>query len=168
MSGWLLILIVVAGIALVGCKTMRSGYESAPYRAVSTAGKFEIRDYPALTLVETPTARGGNEADGDFNRLFRFITGSNEAKQNISMTTPVFMSGSGSNATMAFVMPVKLTAAQVPKPVDGSVTVRELEPGQFAVLRFSGGRNAEKESEALNRLKTWMAGQGLKAVSAPV
>jgi DNA gyrase inhibitor GyrI len=69
---------------------------------------------------------------------------------------------------MAFEMPAKLTSAQVPKPSDGSVTVRELEPGRFAVLRFSGGRNAEKESEALNRLKIWMAGQGLKAVSAPI
>jgi DNA gyrase inhibitor GyrI len=168
MSGWLLILIVAAVLALAGCKTTRSGYESAPYRVVSAAGKFEIRDYPALTVVETPVARGANGADGGFNRLFRFITGSNEAGQKISMTTPVFMSGSMSNATMAFVMPAKLTSAQVPKPSDGSVTVRELEPGRFAVLRYSGGRNAEKESWALNRLKGWMGGQGLKATSAPV
>jgi len=32
------------------------------------------------------------------------------------MTTPVFMSGSGSNATMAFVLPAKLPAGEVPKP----------------------------------------------------
>jgi hypothetical protein len=169
MNGWFLILLVVtASLALVGCKTTRSGYESAPYRVVRTTGKFEIRDYPALTLVETSTARSGSGADGGFNRLFRFITGSNEGKQKIAMTTPVFMSGSVSNATMAFVMPAMLTAAQVPKPSDGSVTVRELEPGRFAVLRFSGGRNAEKESETLNRLNAWMAGQGLKTMSAPV
>jgi hypothetical protein len=169
MSGWFFIVIVLAaGLALAGCKTMRSGYDSAPYRVVSTASKFEIRDYLALTVVETPMAPSGEGANGGFTRLFRFITGSNEAKQKISMTTPVFMFGSTSNATMAFVMPAKLTPAQVPKPSDGSVTVRELEPGRFAVLRFSGGRNAEKESEMLNRLKAWMAGRGLKAVSAPV
>jgi hypothetical protein len=135
-------------------------------------------------------ASSGNGANGGFNRLFRFITGGNEAKQKIAMTTPGFMSGSESNATIAFVMPGKLAAAQVPKPSDGSVTVRELEPGRFAVLRYSGGRNgdiggprgahgfavlrysggrnAEKESGALNRLKGWIGGQGLKAVSAPV
>jgi hypothetical protein len=65
-------------------------------------------------------------------------------------------------------MPAKLTSGQVPKPSDGSVTVRDLEPGRFAVLRYSGGRNAEKESGALNRLLAWMAGRSLKGVSAPV
>jgi len=169
MSNWIYIVIVMAaGLALAGCKTTRSGYDSAPYQVARTAGEFEIRDYPALTVVETPMARSGNSADGGFNRLFRFITGSNEAKQKIAMTTPVFMSGDVSNATMAFVMPAKLTAEQVPKPSDGSVTIRELEPGRFAVLRFSGGRNAENESETLNRLKAWITEQGLKAVSAPV
>jgi DNA gyrase inhibitor GyrI len=113
-------------------------------------------------------ARSGNGADGSFNRLFRFISGGNEAKQKISMTTPVFMSGSESNATMAFVMPAKLAATQVPKPTDGSVKVRALEAGRFAVLRFSGGRSAKNESETLARLKAWMEAQGLKTDSVPV
>jgi DNA gyrase inhibitor GyrI len=169
MSDCLFVFVVVAaGLALMGCKTTRSGYDSAPYRVVRADGKFEIRDYPALTVVETPMAATGNSANGGFNSLFRFITGGNEAKQKIAMTTPVFMSGSQSNATMAFVMPAKLAAAQVPRPSDNSLTIRELEPGQFAVLRYSGGRNAEKESAMLDRLKAWMTGQGLKAVSAPV
>jgi hypothetical protein len=155
-------------LALAGCKTNRSGYDSAPYQVVRAAGNFEIREYPALTVVDTPMAPNGNSANGGFNRLFRFITGSNEAKQKIAMTTPVFMSGNGSNATMAFVMPAKLTAAQVPKPSDGALTVRELEAGRFAVLRYSGGRNAGKESAVLNRLRSWMEGEGLKSVSEPV
>jgi hypothetical protein len=70
----------------VRCQATRSGYESAPYQVGRTDGKFELRDYPTLTVVETPMARGGNEADGSFNRLFRFITGGNEAKQKIAMT----------------------------------------------------------------------------------
>lgn len=162
------IFVVAVAVALAGCQVTRSGYESAPYKVVRSDGKFELRDYPALTVVETPMARGGSEADGGFNRLFKFITGRNEAGQKIAMTTPVFMSGSDSNSTMAFVMPAKMKAAEVPKPSDGSVTVRELEPGRFAVLRFSGGRNAENESKALSRLKAWMEAQGLKAVSSPV
>ena len=60
--------------------------------------------------------RGGNGVDNGFMRLFHFITGSNEAKQKIAMTTPVFMSGSDSNNTMAFVMPAKMKAAEVPNP----------------------------------------------------
>ena len=98
----------------------------------------------------------------------RFITGGNEAGQKIAMTTPVLMSGSESNATMAFVLPAKLTTARVPKPSDGALTVRELAAGRFAVLRFRGGRNADNEAESLRRLQAWMATNGLSAKSPPV
>ena len=163
-----LISAVAIGLIVAGCKATRAGYESAPYKVGRTDGKFELRDYPALTVVETSKARGGNEADGSFNRLFRFITGGNETKQKIAMTTPVFMSGSDSTATMAFVLPAKLNAATAPKPADGAVRVRELPGGRFAVLRFSGGRSTKREAETLARLQTWLAAQGLKASASPV
>jgi SOUL heme-binding protein len=72
----LLILIVAAALVLAGCKATRAGYESATYRVVRSSGKFQVRDYPALTVVETPTASRGNGADGSFNRLFRFMSSS--------------------------------------------------------------------------------------------
>ena len=165
----LLILIVAVGLVLAGCKTTRAGYESAPYQIVRASGKFAVRDYPALRVVETPMAAGGRDgSDGSFMRLFRFITGANEAKQKVAMTTPVFMSGSDTNATMAFVLPAKLKANAVPKPSDGAVTVRELPAGRFAVLRFSGGRSAKHDAEALGRLRAWMRAEGLKELSPPV
>lgn len=163
------ILVAAVILVVVGCKATRSGYESAPYRVVRRDGKFELRDYPALTVAETPMAGGGsNAANGGFNRLFRFITGENEVKQKIAMTTPVFMSSSGTNKAMAFVMPSGREAAQVPKPTDALVTVRELEPGRFAVLRYSGGRNAENEAEAERRLRLWMEAEGLHPKPPPV
>jgi DNA gyrase inhibitor GyrI len=164
----LVCLVVVIGLAIASWRTSRAGYESAPYKVVRSDGKFELRDYPALTVVEAPMMRGGNSADNGFMRLFRFITGQNAANQKIAMTTPVFMSGSETNLTMAFVMPATMKASQVPKPSDGVLTVRELEAGRFAVLRFSGGRNANNESETLQQLRTWMEAQGLKAVSTPI
>ncbi len=162
------ILAVALAFTVVGCQATRSGYESAPYVVVHSDGKFQVRDYPMLTVVETPMSRTGNSDDGSFMRLFRFITGGNEAKQKIAMTTPVFMSGSDSNATMAFVLPAKLKPGEVPKPADSTVTVRELPAGRFAVLRFSGGRNAKKEAESLARLKTWMSAEALGVMSPPV
>ena len=164
----LLILVVAAVLAVAGCKATRAGYASAPYKVMRSSGKFEVRDYPALTVVETPMASGGGGADGSFNRLFRFITGGNEAKQKIAMTTPVFMSGGGTNEAMAFVMPAKLKAGDVPKPADEQVRVRELEAGRFAVLRYSGGRDLEKEAQSLERLRTWMKMEGLKELSPPL
>ena len=84
------------------------------------------------------------------------------------MTTPVFMSGNGLNETMAFVLPAKLKPGTVPKPSDGSLTVRESAAGRFAVLRFRGGRKAANEAQALQRLKDWMAAGGLRVLSPPV
>jgi len=110
----------------------------------------------------------GSSADGSFMRLFRFISGNNAAKQKIAMTTPVFMSGSGSNATMAFVLLPKLAADKVPQPAEGSVRVRELPAGTFAVLRFSGGRNSRNEAEALTRLRDWLAQEKLSNTGSPV
>jgi hypothetical protein len=57
---------------------------------------------------------------------------------------------------------------QVPKPTDALLSVRQLEPGRFAVLRYSGGRNAEKEAEAERRLKSWMEAERLPAKPPPV
>jgi hypothetical protein len=164
----LLILVVAAALGLAGCKATRGGYESAPYKTVRSSGKFEVRDYPALTVVETPMSSDRSGSDSSFNHLFRFITGGNEAKQKIAMTTPVLMSGSGTNATMAFVMPAKLKTAEVPKASDASVAVRELAAGRFAVLRYRGGRNAKKEAESLARLKTRMEAEQLSVLSPPV
>lgn len=167
MAGALVGGLVVA--TLGGCQATRAGYESAPYQVVRSDGDFELRDYPVLTVVETPVVSGNpDNADGGFRRLFRFITGGNEAKQKIAMTTPVFMSGSGTNATMAFVMPAKLKTAEVPKPSDAPLTVREVGAGRFAVLRFTGGRSPLNEAESLARLQAWMAGEQHRVLSSPV
>jgi len=160
----LLAVFVVIGtlLAIAGCRTSRSGYKSAPYTVVRSEGDFELRDYPALKLVETTMKDGGS--GGSFNRLFRFITGGNDAGKKISMTTPVFMAGGES--TMAFVMPADLE--KVPQPTDGSVTVREMPAGRFAVLRYSGARSVQQETEHLECLKAWVADQHLNASATPV
>jgi hypothetical protein len=164
----LLILLAVAALVFAGCQATRAGYESAPCRVVRTDGDFELRTYPALTVVETTMTSNGNGDDGSFMRLFRYIGGSNDAKEKIAMTTPVFMSDSASNRMMAFVLPAKFKPGAVPQPADPAVKVRELAGGEFAVLRFSGGRSEKNEAKALERLKTWMAAQGLKVLSPPV
>ena len=167
---WIPLLILSVAVALVvaGCQATRAGYESAPYKVVRSDGKFQVRDYSALTVVETPMAGSRNGDDGSFLRLFGFITGKNEAKQKIAMTTPVFMSGNETNTTMAFVMPAEMKSGAVPKPADGSVTVRELAAGRFAVLRYTGGRNGEKEAESMAQLKAWMESERWSVLSPPV
>ena len=157
-----MILVIGAFLAIAGCRASRSGYKSAPYTVVRSEGDFELRDYPALKLVETAMKDGGS--GGSFNRLFRFITGGNDVGKKIAMTTPVFMAGGES--TMAFVMPADL--GNVPQPTNGSVTVREMPAGRFAVLRFNGARSPQQEADHLEHLKAWVAVQGLEVSAAPV
>jgi hypothetical protein len=169
MKIWMVLSMVsLIGVFLMGCQTSRAGYASAPYQVLRSDGKFELRDYPALTLVETPMRQAAKGADGGFMRLFGFISGGNAAKQKIAMTTPVLMSGSEEARTMAFVMPANMKRDQVPKPADRSVTVRGMAAARFAVLRYRGGRNAGQEARSLAELKAWMAAQNLAQLSGPV
>lgn len=168
MIGYALIVILLGVLAAAGCKTSRAGYQSAPYRVVRAAGQFEVRDYPPLAVVETPMQGRDSGMNGSFNRLFKFISGGNESKEKIAMTTPVFMTGNESNATMAYVMPAKFTADNVPKPLDSGVKVRELPAGRFVVMTFSGGRSAKNEGEALDQLRQWMTSERMAELSPPV
>jgi DNA gyrase inhibitor GyrI len=158
-------LAVLAGLVSAGCASVRAGYESAPYQVVRRDGKFELRNYPALVVAETPM-RG---ADNSFMRLFHFIGGENAAKQKISMTTPVFMNDTGgTNATMAFVMPAKSSLNDLPQPSEPGVTLKQIPAGEFAVLRFSGGRNAKNETNAVARLTAWLAQEKIAPTGQPV
>jgi hypothetical protein len=166
---WIWILIVIGGVGLLlaGCQATRAGYESAPYEVVRTDGEFELRDYPSLVLVETRMTNSG-ASDGSFSRLFGYISGANEGQEKISMTTPVFMSGSSNNSSMAFVMPAKMNTNTVPKPTDQTVKTREVAAGRFAVLGYSGGRNVKNEAESLARLQAWLEKEHLTSKSGPV
>ena len=81
----------VFGVLVVGCQTSRSHYESAPYRVLKKAGAFEVREYPSLHLVETPGSGRMEKRNTGFRKLFRYISGQNEAALKIPMTTPVFI-----------------------------------------------------------------------------
>lgn len=163
---WLLIIGIAlgAGIFILGCRSTRGSYETASYRVLRTEGDFELRDYPALLVVETPMA-GTKDEEGSFMRLFRFIGGANAARQEISMTTPVLISGESHARTMAFVLPAKMKQEEAPQPSDDSVKLRELQAGRFAVLRFSGDRDAKNETEALGRLRAWMDAHRIKSTA---
>ena len=154
--------------AMTGCLFTRSGYESAPYRSVRQVGKFELRDYPALTVVETPMKESSTGSDVGFSRLFRFISGHNTQERKIAMTTPVFMSRREGEPMMAFVMPANIKPLELPAPDDESLKVRQLPTGRFAVLRFSGQRSLEQENQALQQLETWMRDNNLAPSGSPI
>ena len=162
-----ILIALVFGLALFWLvSTSRAATETPAYRIVRTDGKFELRDYPALTVATTPMESG--EMNRGFGQLFRFITGSNEAAQKIKMTAPVLVDKAEGRKTMSFIMPQETVAKGVPKPAGESVTVSTMKAAKFAVLRFGGGRTAENEKRALERLRVWLAGQKIVEKGDPI
>src|SRR6056297_646585 len=113
---------LTAGFALVGVVVFsvsaRAEYESAEYKVLESDGRIEIREYPDLMLASTEAAFNAQGNDGSFSRLFRYISGANEQKQKIAMTTPVFMEGQSdaSKGKMGFVVPKEVAASGIPAP----------------------------------------------------
>jgi len=142
----------------------RAGYETAEYKVLESDGKFEVREYPDLMLVSTSTKLESQGRDGSFMKLFRYISGANENKQKISMTTPVFMGNdSESTVQMGFVMPKDVAEAGVPKPTGEQVDLRKRPGGRFAVVRFAGQLNEKSSKDAESKLRDWMKSKGLNA-----
>lgn len=144
----------------------RAATETPEYKVIRTDEKFEIRDYPALSLATSPMAADG--MNGGFGNLFRFITGTNEAKEKIEMTSPVLISNTTEKKTMSFIMPQATVSKGVPKPSGEAVSLTSLPATRFAVLRFPGGRNAENEKNAIAALRAWMTAQKLTGKGEPL
>ncbi len=114
--------------------------EEAKYEVLKKIGKIEIRRYPRLVI-----ARVDGYGDGGFNLLFRFITGNNRQKSDISMTAPVVSEQIAMTApvlsetsSLAFIMPEGFTLETTPEPIDDRVRIVEIPERVVAALRFSG------------------------------
>ena len=154
-------LLTFLALAMVGFTAMAT--ETPDYKVLVQDGKFEVREYPALTLVRT------SAGDGDFMRLFRYISGGNAAEQKIAMTAPVLMKHGGENAGMSFIVPEDVAATEkVPVPTDKAVALDRLPSGQFAVYRYSGGRSEANEQEALGELRGWIDKRRLEVTGEPL
>jgi DNA gyrase inhibitor GyrI len=144
----------------------RAATETPEYKVIRAEEKIEIRDYPALTVATTPMVEG--DKDSGFRQLFRFITGSNQVAEKIEMTAPVLIDSTKDKQTMSFIMPTKTVEKGVPKPSAKNVSLGIIAAARYAVLRFSGGRNAENEAKALEKLKAWLDGQKIRGLGEPV
>lgn len=140
-----------------GVMTM-APYETAPYQVLKAEPPFELRAYDAFVTASVDS-RDWINSDG-FNQIFNYISGSNEAGQKISMTTPVFNELESSRATTEFVMPREVTPL-LPRPQDPSITLKSHSPVKTAVITFSGRMNEAAVQKHKARLTDWIHRQGL-------
>ena len=146
-------------------RSARASYETPDYRVVCADGAFEIRDYPALTVVSAPMPHRGE--GGAFMKLFRFIEGRNDRSEKIAMTTPVLMSGAESG-TMSFVVPKAVAKHGVPSPSNPELSVTVKPAGRFAAYRYSGSTRPATAEAASKKLLDWISGKGLATEGSPI
>lgn len=161
---YLTIAAVLVVVVYFGWKlTSRSAYESAEYTVLESDDSFEIREYPDLMMATTDMKQESQGNDGSFMRLFGYISGENEPKQKVAMTTPVFMEQDIAEAEgqMGFVLPKQVAEQNIPDPTNHKVEIRERAGGRFAVNRFAGRMDSKTIAAAEDKLRNWMKEKGL-------
>ncbi|MEI7883787.1 MAG: heme-binding protein [Clostridia bacterium] len=128
--------------------------EQAAYKVLIKEGDFEIREYEPMIVAVSNEAdlRGG----GGFDTLFSYISGNNQEKKKIEMTTPVLNDLGQEQETIAFVMPKEYSMDSIPKPLNSEVQLQELAGRKVAVIIFSGNINPVKIDEKKYELLAWL------------
>ena len=109
-------------------------YNESPYKVVHQTDKYEIRLYEERLLVQTQYTNQNN----GFRKLFNYISGNNKQSEKIQMTSPVNVTQIENQYVMQFYLPNKYKLNEIPLPSDDSVKISSIEPGYFAVIRYSG------------------------------
>jgi DNA gyrase inhibitor GyrI len=154
-------LFILFGGMLSSCAIEKPKYES-----IQKQGDFEVRKYAAIKVVSAPMEDMGKR-DQSFRKLFKYISGENEAKQKIAMTSPVFMEdgkkeGAPAAGKMSFMLPSKVAEKGAPAPDGEGLAVTEIAGGTFAVLRFKGWDREENRKQASDALSKLVAENKLK------
>lgn len=158
--------------------------EEAKYSVIEQSGDIELRDYSssivAETVVEDDFEDAGSRA---FRTLFNYISGDNEANdeiamtspvsqrkasEKIAMTAPVSQRASGDGWVVSFMMPASYTMSTIPKPTSPDVRIREIPAFRAAAIRFSGRWTEKNYREHLGELQAWIEQHRLTVTGEPI
>ena len=136
---------------------------SQPYTILEElSGGVELRHYPAHTLISVEVAGPfENAGTAGFRPLVSYISGANQERQKIAMTSPVtHLPHSDARHTISFVLPEGMSPEDAPVPVDGSVRVVEKPDATVAALRWRGGFDERSAQRAEAKLLTSVQSAG--------
>jgi hypothetical protein len=174
---WLVLLLIVNTTTVMAV-------EEAKYTLIDKEGDIELRDYDssivAEVIIDDQFEDAGNRA---FSPLFKYISGENEAQEDIAMTAPVSQQSRSTKIAMtapvsqipstngwavSFMMPAEYTIETIPRPTDSEVHIREVPAFRAAVIRFSGRWTAKNYATHLGELKAWLSVKQLKISGDPI
>jgi DNA gyrase inhibitor GyrI len=143
--------------------------EKPTYETVQKKNDFEVRKYADIPIVSAPM-ESMEKRDKSFRQLFKYISGENEQKQKIAMTSPVFVDDTADqkkNGSMSFMIPAEVAKNGSPVPNAEGLAVTKIDGGTYAVLRFSGWDKADNRKAASESLAKLIADNQLKPRAKP-
>jgi len=139
-------------------------YEEVNYEMVKQNKVYEIRKYSDRLAIETITSNQGSS----FRKLFNYISGNNENKEEISMTTPVTQIEKKGSMTMQFYLPSKFNKDNIPSPSNSDVKILNIKGGYYAVIKYSGRASDKNFIKHKNILKNELKKNDILILSSPI
>ena len=156
-------LIVFCALFILPYSTVMA-YEEANYEIISKNDVYEIRKYSDRLAVETMTSG----IDSNFRKLLNYISGRNDTKVKIKMTTPVTQVEKNGNMSMQFYLPSKFNLENAPKPSRIDVKIVNIEGGYYAVLKYSGRASDGNFIKHKEILKKELQKNSISIISPPI
>ncbi|MDC0031593.1 heme-binding protein [Candidatus Pelagibacter sp.] len=153
--------IIVLGV-VIALKVM--AYEEANYEVVKQNKVYEIRKYSDRLAIEAITSNQGSS----FRKLFNYISGNNENKEEISMTTPVTQIEKKGSMTMQFYLPSKFNKNNTPSPFNSDIKILNIKGGYYAVIKYSGRASDKNFIKHKDILKNELKKNNISILSSPI
>ncbi|KAM4125297.1 hypothetical protein ACB094_01G298400 [Castanea mollissima] len=137
--------------------------ESPKYQILKRTANYEVRKYTPFIVVEA----NGDKLAGStgFNDVTGYIFGKNSTSEKIPMTTPVFTQAFDaelSKVSIQVVLPLEKDISSLPDPNQETISLRKVEGGIVAVLKFSGRATEDIVREKEKALRSSLNNDGLK------
>ena len=139
-----------------------SSYETQKYELIMSEDEFEIRFYPAALKAKVISTRNAN---GNFYKLFQFISGNNSKGEKIEMTTPVYMKEDNKGAMMEFVLPSTLNENNASQPLSQDVELYMDQGGIYASVSYGGYSNNSKRNKYTSQLNNKLEKMNIEKMS---
>lgn len=137
--------------------------ETPKYQILKRTATYEVRKYSPFIIVETQSDKLASSTG--FNDVAGYIFGKNSREEKIPMTTPVFTQAFDpdmSKMSIQIVIPSDKDLESLPDPNKEDVSLRSVQGGFAAVLKFSGKPMEDIVREKEKLLRSSILSDGLK------
>nr|XP_043623657.1 uncharacterized protein LOC122595370 [Erigeron canadensis] len=137
--------------------------ETPKYQILKRTANYEVRKYNPFIIVETQSDKLASSTG--FNDVAGYIFGKNSREEKIPMTTPVFTQAFDtemSKMSIQIVIPSDKDMESLPDPNKEDISLRSVQGGFAAVLKFSGKPTEDVVREKEKLLRSSLFSDGLK------